>query len=56
MRTHLFKNFLIHGFRKTTPEGFLRFQGSRSGHFKTLRTGEASHQSLRKPSGAVFFG
>ena len=39
MSTHLFKNSFIRGFWKTTPKGFLQFQGSRSGHFKALRNG-----------------
>jgi len=46
MGMHLFKNSLIHGFRKTAPKGFLRFQGSRSGHFKALRTDDASPPPL----------
>jgi hypothetical protein len=62
MNVHLFKNSFIRGFWKTTPEGFLRFQGSRFGHFKALRTGEASplHCSpspsrlCRNPSFAFF--
>jgi hypothetical protein len=43
----------LEGFAQTTVieggEVFFRFQGSRPGHFKALRAGDA-RQSLKKPS------
>ena len=47
-----FQRLSISGFWRTTPKGFLRFQGIRSGHFKALRTGDAS--SGREPRGPRF--
>jgi hypothetical protein len=50
----------MEGSRKMAMTSFLRFQGSRPGHFKELRTGEASplrcspSPSGREPGGPPF--